>query len=1641
MAVKFRGVTTATNTDGVSASSISINEVPETADGDILILVLHGYTADGGLGGVDSAGFELLDVIDDGLTEHRSRAYKKIASSEPASYTLNFGGGGGAIGATLAAFSGGHDVLTWANRLTTATDPAVGYDLDAARDSVGWQVYCWRNDTANATVTWSFGSEKADITSKATDAIRRGQSAMYYGPTELDDIVNAGDEFPSASADVSTAPLYGIMWNFLIGDESPDDETWSSTDGDFAVEVKMDRVELDSTGSITTLLTGDATGVVSAITASAQSEPAANAADGLPLTNWLDDTTVAPQWLRYDFGVGVTKTIKRYRITSAETGSAYGQTLDPMNWQLQGSQDASAWSTLDTRTNQAFGNRGETREWRVTTPGAYRYYRLNVTSNFGSASTVGCQLAEFRLSTVDVWEDITVYVQYEDKIRITRGFQGTSGRSDYSRAYFTVDNTDGRFSLRNPNGAYHGAIQRNSEVRISKAFGTKALQLQGAVRVEGTDKIGDCWRTPLTFGIAPTSDIDIRIDLDLESWHAFQSLAGMGLDSNASEHGWGFYLDDDGRLNLDWVESGGTVRTARSTIAVPDATRQTIRVLMDANNGASGNTTTFYTSSAIGGPWTQLGEPVVLSGTTNIFYAGGSLSIGHSGRRSPRGIHGKVYNFELRDALLGTTLADLDFTAMTNGARTNTDSNGNLWIGVNFAVVSNRRYRFHGEVAEWPVAWDPTGTWVYSDIKAAGVQKRLERGSSAGSAMYRYHTKGIVTDPGFDFQRGVANAYWPMEDGENSFQVSSGLSGKPHMEVYGAPDFANYSEFNESAAILKLNGSKLGGRVVGNPVGYTDVRFILSVPETIAVGTVICSLWMTGTFAKHDVVYTAANTWDVRSYLEADLETAYSVSTGNFTVTTVGELMHVNIVVSQSGADILLSVDALSVAGEDLGGFSGTLSAASTSGRIYRAQVNDNGLLVEGYMGHFAVYGTESPPFAAPVNAYHYERSANRVERICAEEDIEYRQIGAATKSTFMGHQNPDSAQAIMSSSAHSDVGYLIDPLDAFGIELRTGRSLFNQAARLTLSYEGFELSGELRPVDDDSYIVNDQVVQRGEAGSARFRLTEGALSVNSPPSGVGEYAESQSFSLAHEGQCVDLASFLVAQGTLDEERYPRIEVALENARISASPTLTEAILDLDVGQRVDITDTPSFLPPQDIRQITIGYEEWFDGFQHSVKLKTIPERIFESAQYNTSYRFDASGSELYQDIDSADTEIRVATGLPWSTDPAVIPIDVTMDNERIRITAVGTLISSNPFFDENSTGWSAGTGSVARSTAFVHPYDQAVASLLLTPNGVGAFADAINANSAVGSVEPLRQYEASAWVYSPEGDAATSVSVFWRTAGGVFISTGSGADQTIPAGVWTHISMTLQAPATASIAQMRVRVGGTPASTHLTYLYSVRLIQKTMGDAFTMDSFNRANNATDLGSTDDGVIQAWVQNSGTWGVISNTAYTSAALAGSIASVAGTADFERLEVTMSTWTSGDASLVFRFTDTSNYCRWGGTVGSVGELVFVVAGVATRTELSSVTLVAGDLLSVRCNGSVVECFIDDVMVLCVTETDNQSGTRVGMRTGSIVPRFNNFTFTDVLSPQTMTVTRGVDGVTAPHQAGSALSLYNRPYRAL
>ena len=84
-----------------------------------------------------------------------------------------------------------------------------------------------------------------------------------------------------------------------------------------------------------------------------------------------------------------------------------------------------------------------------------------------------------------VWVDITSYIMVRDNsgnIAITKGQPNESTLPDKSTCTFLLNNRDGRFSPRNPSGAYYGLIGRNTQFRVSVPLNTgKSYRFWGEI--------------------------------------------------------------------------------------------------------------------------------------------------------------------------------------------------------------------------------------------------------------------------------------------------------------------------------------------------------------------------------------------------------------------------------------------------------------------------------------------------------------------------------------------------------------------------------------------------------------------------------------------------------------------------------------------------------------------------------------------------------------------------------------------------------------------------------------------------------------------------------------------------------------------------------------------------------------------------------------------------------------------------------------------------------------------------------------------------------------------------------------------------------------------------------------------------------
>ncbi|PKD20387.1 hypothetical protein APR41_14000 [Salegentibacter salinarum] len=93
-------------------------------------------------------------------------------------------------------------------------------------------------------------------------------------------------------------------------------------------------------------------------------------------------------WMQQNFTDA--KVANKYTITSGNDAPD----RDMKSWELLGSNDGITWEVIDTRTDQSWTERNQTREYNFDNSNAYLYYRINVLDNNGSSLI---QVSEWRL--------------------------------------------------------------------------------------------------------------------------------------------------------------------------------------------------------------------------------------------------------------------------------------------------------------------------------------------------------------------------------------------------------------------------------------------------------------------------------------------------------------------------------------------------------------------------------------------------------------------------------------------------------------------------------------------------------------------------------------------------------------------------------------------------------------------------------------------------------------------------------------------------------------------------------------------------------------------------------------------------------------------------------------------------------------------------------------------------------------------------------------------------------------------------------------------------------------------------------------------------------------------------------------------
>jgi hypothetical protein len=891
------------------------------------------------------------------------------------------------------------------------------------------------------------------------------------------------------------------------------------------------------------------------------------------------------------------------------------------------------------------------------------------------------------------WTDVSADVYQRDgtsaPVVITRGRQDESSQVNPSSAAWQMNNRSGNYSPLNPLGAYYGQLGQNTPVRFSVPAQLNYLRLEGD-GFNTTDDFSDYASAPDAAPLHISGDIDVRADFWLTG------LSGNGAVLAAKTDGtllaWALFLNDGGYPEFAWTPDGTTVSSVTCGAAIPLRARIAVRATLDHTTG----TVTFYTAPTMAGSFTALGTAASGTGGTSVgIYTGGSLGVYAGGWSQPSpfaqgSLRGRMYEVQILSGIAGTLEADPVFSAQTAGVTFFTDSKSNVWSLNASAEISDRDYRYHGQLSSQPPKWDATGADQYIAEQAGGLLRLLGQGSPPQqSAMYRFYAS---------METSAIAGWWPMEDGTGATQLASGIAGPP-MYFSGTPSLASSTSFPGSQAVPVSNNAAFTAKPDWGSVSWTDndVRFLLQIPaagETPPVtGGIVANISTTGTIALLQLLYTttAGGTLSLNCY---DATGSNLGSFGDITGAN-GQVFAVQVSVAPVLGSVTAALAAVTPGGASSAPAGSTVGGGSV-GAVTGVQFDPDGSLSGTAFGHLAIlpayasilalsdYTCPDGSTTGPLNAWAGEPAGIRYGRICGEENTGFRGIGWLYGSVQMGDQPADTVATLLQECEDADRGQEFEPRACLGLGYRTRSSLYNQAAALTLDYsqsqpggvQGGGTSSELEPAFDDQYRRNDWTVSRSSARSQgvsfRYVLNDGsAMSAGI----IGDYADSGSLNLFTDTLASDVAAWLVHLGTVNELRWPAIPLNLARPAMSS---LYYAVLNADIGDCLSLSNLPGQVTGGPAKQLLWQVKESLGGFWHTVEITGVPESPYEVAAAGVTHA-DTDGTTLHAGVSSGATSMgfETGTGTLWSTSGGDYPLDVMIAGEQVTVTAMSG--SSSP--------------------------------------------------------------------------------------------------------------------------------------------------------------------------------------------------------------------------------------------------------------------------------------------------------------------------------------------------------------------------
>lgn len=869
------------------------------------------------------------------------------------------------------------------------------------------------------------------------------------------------------------------------------------------------------------------------------------------------------------------------------------------------------------------------------------------------------------------WTDISTDVQHRDTMSIRRGKSEYASQAAPSQLGLSLDNRAGKYSPRNPLSPYYRQIGRNTEIRtsvqvdpafdaFSSTSGTGDLSWTHTPTGQPTGVCVFVWQYNISVGqIASVTYGGVPMD---------RQIFGLFIMGGTNAVGSMYFLNRDIPAGPQTVVVDTTAVATRyaSAITVTGGSHAELELTTRAYSNVTPTSNPFTTVTT--------SKRAIIFGTLLSELDDGST------------IAPQVGYTQLDETDIGTETVSVERTVVLPPALYSigwTAGSAAHWgiMGVAIRAVS---YRFYGEVSSFPPKWDITGNDAYVPIEAAGSLRRLGQGTDppeTGLRNFIYPQTGLFR-------------YWPLSGAKGTkysldiapvwgvptnMQFYSQVPGGTGNFVYGTDMGSEY--LGTGVAFFNSNDGPMRGDV-GNGYPNWAFDFVFSTIESTAG---------MGTFVAEFPDYRGGQ-WAVNfdagvaqvSYSDPDTGLIGFSPTGVLPELTDLNTHHVRFKMLQAGADSAwtLYIDGNVV---DSGTQPGYVSSGMSFFKLRMVRTAGEERINLGHLAVWADASSEVWPSAAAVyeasTGYAGEAAGTRIDRITGLAGIALTSVGDLADTVRMGPQHSEGVLTQIRDAESADLGILSEPRDALGLLYRTRSSLYNQAPVATIDYAANQLAPPFEPVDDDQSTINDLTAVRRDGGSYRLTDTTSALSSADPPAGVGRYKDEVTVNVETDAQLAGMASWLLHLGTVDEARYPSVTVDLMAPAVAGNAALLAALLAVDIGDRLVITNASEVNIFDDISLIVLGYTETVSPFEHKITFNCTPESPYNVAVYGAD-KYDSDGSELTAGVTSSATSLSVTkTGTSlWTTDPAAFPFDINVAGERMTVTNITSATSPQTF-------------------------------------------------------------------------------------------------------------------------------------------------------------------------------------------------------------------------------------------------------------------------------------------------------------------------------------------------------------------------